>query len=307
MKKILFYSSLFVIAITFFSCEEEKLGPSIIIDEEVSLNAAEQWYYDNFTKPFNIEVLYKLRDIDADAYDQDDGSSYGFNIVPADPAKSFALAQLIKYFWVGVFEESQGPDFIKANGFRQIQFEGTYRYKANNVYVLATASKGIRIVFCGINNLSMNNLKDAEYISDRYMRTMYHENTHILNQKKSYPAAFGNVCGPNYIGDDWNTRDDTTAYKLGFISSYAGHSSGEDFAEIVSYYVTRRAQWDAVMDWESPKINEGGGKTDVEKLTQKLGYVREYLLTAWGIDIDELRRIYEEKAADLENFNLLTY
>jgi substrate import-associated zinc metallohydrolase lipoprotein len=247
-----------------------------------------------------------LRDIDADAYDSDDNSSYGFNLVPADPAKSFVLAQLIKYFWVGVFEEYQGADFIKENGFRQIQFEGTYRYKSST-YVKATASKGIRIVFCGVNNLLMSDLKNADYVSDTYMKTMFHENTHILNQKKAYAAEFGNVCGPDYIGDDWNTRNDTTVYKLGFITPYAGHSSGEDFAETLSIYVTQRERWNNAINWQSPNIDDGGGKTDVSKMEQKLNYVRDYMRDAWGIDIDVLRQLYEQRAENLGSLELLTY
>jgi substrate import-associated zinc metallohydrolase lipoprotein len=305
MKTIIFYSTFFFAVIAFFSCKEDALGPSVIQENEYQQTEMDKWYYDNFNKPFNIDVIYRLRDIDADAYDSDDGSSYGFNLVPADPAKSFALAQLIKYFWVGVFEEYKGTDFVKANGFRQIQFEGTYRYKANNVYVKATASKGIRIVFCGLNNLSMNNLKNADYITDTYMKTMYHENTHILNQKKSYPAEFGNVCGADYIGDDWNTRNDTTVYKLGFITPYAGHSSGEDFAEILSIYVTQNARWEQALKWTNPV--EGGGKTNAEKMEQKLTFVRDYMRDAWGIDLDALRQLYAQREADLENLVLLTY
>ncbi|MDR3061473.1 MAG: putative zinc-binding metallopeptidase [Dysgonamonadaceae bacterium] len=302
MKKIIFYSIFFFVALAFFSCKEDELGPSIIPDSEIGQNVYDKWYTENFNKPYNIDVIYKLRDIDADAYDEIDNTKYGFNLVPADPAKSFALAQLMKYFWAGVYEEYQGSDFIKANGFRQIQFEGTYRYKTST-YVKATASAGIRIVFCGVNNLNVGDLKNANYITDTYMKTMYHENTHILNQKKSYPAEFGNVCGADYIGDDWNTRDDTTVYKLGFITPYAGHSAGEDFAETLSIYVTQRNKWDTTIKWQS----QSGGKTDVAKMEQKLAYVRDYMREAWGIDIDVLRQLYEQREANLKDLVLLTY
>ncbi|MDR1783981.1 MAG: putative zinc-binding metallopeptidase [Dysgonamonadaceae bacterium] len=307
MKKILLYSTMLITAaVMLYSCDKDELGPSVIQDSTATETAMDKWFIENFNKPYNIDVIYKLRDIDADAYDSDDGSSYGFNLVPADQAKSFALAQIIKYLWAGVFEDYLGADFIKENGFRQIQFEGTYRYKSAS-YTKATASKGVRIVFCGVNNVNMSKIKDGDFVSSEYMKTMYHENTHILNQKKAYPAEFANVNGADYIGDDWTTRGDTTVFQLGFISSYAGHSASEDFAEILSYYVTQYSYWNYVMNWKSPKIDNGGGQTDSAKLTEKLTIVRDYMKDAWGIDIDTLREIYEQKAASLGSLELITY
>jgi len=292
MKENIIYWLLALSSALFWSCKEDALGPSVIQDETENMTAMDQWLYDNFTKPYNIRIYYKLKDYDTDA------DNYAYNIVPADPAKSFALAQIIKYFWAGTFEEYLSPEFVMANGFREMQFEGTYRYKQSS-YTKATAAAGIRIVFCGVNNLNLNNIKNVDDIIDSYVRTMYHENTHILNQKKPYSADFVNINGADYLGSDWTTRTDAQAQQLGFVDSYAGESAGEDFAQIVAYYITRRAQWNAAV--------ANAGAEGADKMNSKLSIVMDYMKDAWGIDMDALRELFEQRAAAFSNYEIINY
>lgn len=293
-------------AAVLWSCRsEDELGDSVIQDSTETETVMDKWLYENYTKPYNIQVYYKLRDIDTDADD------YVFNIVPADAAKSFALAQVIKYFWAGTFEEYLNAEFIKTHGFREMQFEGTYRYKTSS-HTKATASAGIRIVFCGVNYLDMSSIKDADAMIDNFIHTMFHENTHILNQKKPYPDTFSNVSGSDYIGDDWQTRSgrndvDTAAWKLGFITAYSGHSAGEDFAEIFSIYVTQPERWETALAWVSPNFGNGGGIAAVETFETKLGMVRDYMLDAWNIDIDAIRDLFQERAKRFNEIELINY
>lgn len=294
MKKIRIFLLLTLVTTCFWSCQEEKLGPSVIQDSDAEFTEMDKWLYDNLTVPYNINVMYKLKDIQTNT---------DYNVVPATPSKCLALAKVVKYLWASTYDEYLGADFLRAASFRELQFEGTYQYSSSAIYK-ATASAGIKVTLCGINSLTLSNLKDPNYVSDEYLKTMFHEHTHILNQKKPYPASFGNVCGPDYLGDDYGTRSDTSAYKLGFITPYAGSSAGEDMAEMVSIYVTKKAYWETVMKWESPNVESSGGKTDVAKLNEKLSIVREYMKNSWNIDLDELRALYEARQANLANLDL---
>lgn len=296
MKKITIYLLLLFVSMVFWSCKEDELGPSTIVDSTATPTAFDNWIQENYIKPYNIQLYYKLKDIQTNT---------DYNIVPPDPEKCWALAKVIKYLWAGTYEEHVGFDFLKAYSFREIGFEGTYRYNSSTI-TLATASGGIKIIFCGINGLRLDDIKDSEYMTNTYIRTMFHEYTHILNQKKPYSAEFSNISKTDYIEDDWNTRRDTAAYKLGFITPYAGHSSAEDFAETLAYYLTRRATWDQVMNWEAATAATDAkkSKTDTVKLLAKLEIVRTYLKNSWGIEIDELRSIFEQRAANLKDFDL---
>ena len=287
MKKIGKYIVLLFLFAAIGSCSEDELGPSVIKDDTATLSAIDNWLNDNFTKPYNIRIIYKIKDIETDT---------DFNTVPAKPENSWALAKVIKYLWAETFDEYSGPEFLKMYSFRELQMEGTYKYQTST-YIKATASAGIKIVFCGVNNLRMNDLLNADYMTDTYIKTMFHEYTHILNQKKAYDAMYGNICGPDYNGDDWSTRDAATANELGFITPYAGHSAGEDFAETVSVYLAfGQENWNRVLASTTP---EGAGK-----ISEKLDIAISYLKNSWDIDLDELRKVFENRKANLKNLDV---
>ena len=78
----------------------------------------------------------------------------------------------------------------------------------------------------------------------------------------------------------------------GYISAYSQDSHGEDFAEMLSLYVTNsQEQWDACM--------EEAGSEGSALIDSKLSLVRQYMEDAWGIDIDELRSVVLRREADV--------
>lgn len=269
------------------SCSDDKIGPSVIVDDDSTPTAFDIWLNANFVKPYNIRVYYKIKDIYTDT---------DFNIVPANTENSWGLARVIKYLWAETFDEYSGEEFLKYNSFRELQMEGTYRYQTST-YVKATASAGIKIVFCGVNNLRMSDLLNADYMTDTYIKTMFHEYTHILNQKKVYDATFGNICGTDYIGDDWTTRSTEQANALGFVTPYSGHSSGEDFAETLSVYLAfGQNNWENIL---ATAGTEGAGK-----ISEKLDIIISYLKNSWDIELNELRAVFEARKANLINLDL---
>ena len=91
----------------------------------------------------------------------------------------------------------------------------------------------------------------------------------------------------------WLTSE-TGFLKRGFISDYSQHSHQEDFAEMVSVYVTNTPeQWNAWMT--------EAGSTGKKLINQKLDVVREYLNDKWGIDLDQMRSTILARENDVVN------
>ncbi len=101
------------------------------------------------------------------------------------------------------------------------------------------------------------------------------------------------VTGSSYVSDSQFSEPFKSVYlKRGFITAYAQTNADEDFAEMVSEYVTHTAEW-----WENQmKQAETMYEDDLNQtqtgrvlIEQKLDIARAYMNDTWGIDIDKLR------------------
>ena len=133
----------------------------------------------------------------------------------------------------------------------------------------------------------------AENLNHYYIKTIHHEFTHILNQTRDYPTSFRQVTPSSYVKDSQFEEPYVSAYlKRGFISAYAQTEPREDFAEMVSEYVTHSAEWwqaqlkAAETTWDG---NPDQTETGRELIEQKLDIVRAYMFDTWHIDLDQLR------------------
>lgn len=282
------------------SCSEDAPSdPTNFPTTPVERNAFDQWLLKNFTYPYNVSFLYKMKDIESDMTK---------NLVPADSAKSTKLAIIIKYLWFDAYAEAIGPDFIKENVPRVIHLIGSPAFNSNGTIVLGTAEGGQKVTLYTVNSLTDENLKDYSYLNDYYFHTMHHEFTHILNQKVAYNKNFDKVTASGYVSGDWTNVEDVDAQKKGFVTAYAMEEGKEDFAEMLSTYVTSTPT-----QWEKILLTAGANKVDEtltarQALEQKLAFVRDYMSKSWGLDIDKLRdavlhRGNELSSLDLEHLN----
>lgn len=282
------------------SCSEDvPSDPTNFPTTPVERNAFDQWLLKNFTYPYNVSFLYKMKDIESDMTK---------NLVPADSAKSTKLAIIIKYLWFDAYAEAIGPDFIKENVPRVIHLIGSPAFNSNGTIVLGTAEGGQKVTLYTVNSLTDENLKDYSYLNDYYFHTMHHEFTHILNQKVAYNKNFDKVTASGYVSGDWTNVEDVDAQKKGFVTAYAMEEGKEDFAEMLSTYVTSTPT-----QWEKILLTAGANKVDEtltarQALEQKLAFVRDYMSKSWGLDIDKLRdavlhRGNELSSLDLEHLN----
>lgn len=282
------------------SCSEDAPSdPTNFPTTPVERNAFDQWLLKNFTYPYNVSFLYKMKDIESDMTK---------NLVPADSAKSTKLAIIIKYLWFDAYAEAIGPDFIKENVPRVIHLIGSPAFNSNGTIVLGTAEGGQKVTLYTVNSLTDENLKDYSYLNDYYFHTMHHEFTHILNQKVAYNKNFDKVTASGYVSGDWTNGEDVDAQKKGFVTAYAMEEGKEDFAEMLSTYVTSTpTQWEKILSTAGAnKVDET--LTARQALEQKLAFVRDYMSKSWGLDIDKLRdavlhRGNELSSLDLENLN----
>lgn len=301
MKKYLYIAMLgLAVCLGLGSCSEDAPSdPTNFPTTPVERNAFDQWLLKNFTYPYNVSFLYKMKDIESDMTK---------NLVPADSAKSTKLAIIIKYLWFDAYAEAIGPDFIKENVPRVIHLIGSPAFNSNGTIVLGTAEGGQKVTLYTVNSLTDENLKDYSYLNDYYFHTMHHEFTHILNQKIAYNKSFDKVTASGYVSGDWTNVEDVDAQKKGFVTAYAMEEGKEDFAEMLSTYVTSTpTQWEKILSTAGANMVDET-LTARQAIEQKLSIVRDYMSKSWGLNIDKLRdavlhRGNELSSLDLEHLN----
>lgn len=294
MKKNIYAILLaFVASFALMSCsDDEPSSESIFPTTSPKRDAFDKWLLENYTFPYNVEMKYKMEDIESDMK---------YHLVPADSAKTAKLSIIMKYLWFDAYNEVVGPDFIKENMPRTIHFIGSPAYNSESTMVLGTAEGGLKITLYMVNSLDDKTLKDYDTMNTYYFHTLHHEFTHILNQKIPYDQSFKLITESGYVSGDWYTISDKTAHQAGFITPYAMVEPLEDFAEMLSGYVTKsQSEWNAIL--------ADAGTTGAASISAKLDIVRNYMQESWNVDIDQLRaavlrRASTLSAVDLEHLN----
>ena len=132
-----------------------------------------------------------------------------------------------------------------------------------------------------------------------YFHTMHHEFTHILNQLKPYDSQYDRITESDYVSGNWYGKSPRVAHRLGFVSPYAMDQGREDFAEMLSYYVTlSESEWNDIL--------QDAGTKGASLIKQKLEMVRSYMSASWNVDIDELRTAVLRRAGQIEKLDLTT-
>ena len=294
MKKNIYAILLaFVASFALMSCsDDDPSSESIFPTTSPKRDAFDKWLLENYTFPYNVEMKYKMEDIESDMK---------YHLVPADSAKTAKLSIIMKYLWFDAYNEVVGPDFIKENMPRTIHFIGSPAYNSEGTMVLGTAEGGLKITLYMVNSLDDETLKDYDTMNKYYFHTLHHEFTHILNQKIPYDQSYKLITESGYVSGDWYLIPDKTAHQAGFITPYAMVEPLEDFAEMLSGYVTMsQSEWNAIL--------ADAGTTGAASISAKLDIVRNYMQESWNVDIDQLRaavlrRASTLKAVDLEHLN----
>ena len=225
-------------------------------------------------------------------------SDMKYHLVPADSAKSAKLAIIAKYLWFDAYAECVGSDFVKENVPRVIHLIGSAAYNSGDgTMVLGTAEGGLVITLYMVNRLTDATLRDYATLNEYYFHTMHHEFTHILNQKIPYDENFQHISEGNYVSGDWYQIQQGEANQRGFVTPYAMSEPIEDFAEMLSVYVTTSPS-----DWQA--LMRRAGSKGAPYIQAKLDIIRSYMKDSWNLDIDKLRSIVLRRASEINQLDL---
>lgn len=269
-------------SLLFTSCGEDKLSDTSIFLNEMAnaraVTAFDKWLDARYVRQYNIELKYRLEDTETD---------YTYHLIPADEAKAIRMSHAILYGCLQSYDEVAGQDFTRRYAPKLIQLIGSYPYDSKGSVKLGTAEDGLKITFYNVNGFSTEE-KDLS----SYFQVMHHEFTHILTQNKEYDTSFRTISDSAYITAEWKKKTETEALTAGFISNYAMSEYNEDFAETLSFYlIYTPTVWNAKM--------KTAGTKGAAILNKKLEIIRSYMLTAWGIDIDQMRDVLQRRLGDI--------
>ncbi|MDL2223087.1 putative zinc-binding metallopeptidase [Bacteroidales bacterium OttesenSCG-928-M11] len=295
---------------SFTSCDNDDLDSTSIFtdvetDEEgrVGLNPnsysyeLDRWLWDNYLLPYNLQYRYKMQDVGADM---------NYNLVPTRYEKAIDMAVLTKYLWFDVYDKIVGPNFLKLYGPRIIHLIGSAAYNPNNgTKILGLAEGGIKVSLFQCNDMDYN---DIDYMNEQYFKTMHHEFSHILHQMKTYPKDFRLISTAHYMPFNWESREHEEAASLGFVSPYAGSETQEDFVEVIANYIVKTdAQWNKILEMAEKEYNtddEGNivydGVNGREVILEKLEICKNWLSSAWGVELDDIRNEVQYRQANID-------
>jgi substrate import-associated zinc metallohydrolase lipoprotein len=274
------------------SCKKEDAIGTTIFDTNDQLDPTSASYSfdsllrESYLKPYNLDFRYKMQDL---------GSDMSYNLVPVSFAKAQVMAKLIKYLWFDAYGAVVGTEFLKENGPKIIHLIGSPAYNPNSgTILLGTAEGGIKVTLYTCNDIDPT---DVEMLNENYFKTMHHEFAHILHQKRNYPVEFGTLSKGTYSPLGWQSKTDSEAASLGFVSPYGSSQTREDFVEIIANYLVKNdADWDNILLMASKNgLNNKGielpddGVDGKALILTKLDMASKWLKNSWNIDIVALR------------------
>ena len=207
-------------AISLSSCRSEDDLTDTIFDTSIPAvdpnNATadfDQWLYDNFVKPYNVEVQYQFNF---------PASDLSFQLAPADYNRSQLLAHMIRYLFYDVYTKYAGEEFMKMYGPRIFHFIGSTGYNATTgTEVLGTAAGGVKITLYNVNEMKPYS-EGVQYNADDIT---------VLNERFFHTSG-------TYDPMTWQERDSVITHQLGYVTHYGSSATYEDFVETLSCIIT---------------------------------------------------------------------
>src|SRR6218665_1949557 len=200
-------------------------------------NAVDQWITENFTKPYNIEVVYRWRE----SLFEKDRYLYPPTLDSVKPALN-----IVKKLWIEPYSSIADPYIVNKVAPRQIVLAGGGKKKTSRTRTLGVAEAGKRITLFEVDLLVK---ADRESIA-QFIHTIQHEYVHILNQTKPFDEqSCGKITPEAYPAQRYNPPANSTYLADGFITAYARANEREDFAETASAMLLRsRSEWDTLIN-----------------------------------------------------------
>ena len=269
MKKYFIYACLLLVAGCFVSCNNDEdidTKNSIFGSTEEGVTGFDEWLLSNYIYPYNVQVKYRLDDTETEVT---------YDLVPADYDRSVALMKIVKHVWMEAYDEIWGIDMTRTYVPKLIQLIGNVAYTESGM-ILGQAEGGLKVTLFRVNEINVGSISAAQ-----------------LNE------FYDRISESDYVGSSWYQVRLNDALAKGCISPYAMDRATEDFAEMMSIYVTNTAA-----AWESRLATAGAtGRPILEK---KFEIVYNYMLDSWGVDLDKLREIVQRRQNEISKLDLST-
>lgn len=301
MKKYILYILMFVATASLGSCnsDDDIDTANSIFDTTTQreMNDFDKWLLDNYVYPYNIQLKYLL---------DDNEISVEYDLVPAKYEQSVAIAKIVKHVWLEAYDELWGINMTRTYVPKLLHFIGNVAYTQSGM-ILGQAEGGMKVTLFRLNEIDLKKINVAA-LNEYYFKTMHHEFTHILNQKKAYDPAYERISESDYVGGSWYQLNDSEALAKGFISPYSMDRASEDFAEIVANYVTNDADtWESLLaEAQESILSEDGETTARTILERKFDIAYRYMLDSWGLDLNELRAVVQRRQNEISELDLVT-
>lgn len=287
MKKILFNALMFsALTATLYSCTEEEASKYSPAEKNESTDPVDIYLKEKFTKPYNSRVIWKWQ-----------GQLMGLGDYVTPPLRDVVIpaSEMVFQYFVNPYNEVENGNKIIDKYFpAEWIYIGSPMYNSDGSITLGVAEGGVRIT---LTELDYFNASSRTFV-ERQMHTIHHEFTHILHQKDGIPKGYASV-SPRYFGSQSLYKDDDEALQAGFVTPYSGTNSDEDFAELVSTYVTTSevkfedkylTKEDCSSLTSASEIqtciatNEGK-----DHIAKKVDLMKSFFDSKYGVDIDQLR------------------
>lgn len=255
-----------------FSCSDDDgiKGDSYIDTTPPELTELDLWIRDSFTYPYNIEVLYEWNENEVDQ------NRY---LYPPETESVKPALEVVKHMWIDTYTDVGGEDFVKKIAPRQLLFVGGLNINPEGTVTLGLAEGGKKITFFETDFVDRTSVENI----NRFIGTIQHEYTHILNQ--TYPfdeEAYGQITPGNYTAQ-WYNNSIEDSRELGYISDYARLNVIEDFAEMVrNMLINSDQEWNDIIG----AISSEQARADIRK---KEAMVEEYFQSTFNISIYDLQ------------------
>ncbi len=233
----------------------------------------DQWLFNNFTSPYNIEVKYRW-----DASESD----ITRNLVPPSLDKVIPIMEVVRKGWIEPYIAEAGAPFLKKFCPKQYVLVGSASFNPNGTIILGQAEGGRKVVLFRINDFSNTDTNQVKEI----LHTIHHEFAHILHQNVLYPEEYKHITPGGYTGT-WYLFSTEEALSEGFITPYSKSGFDDDFVEMVAtMLVEGKVGFNALING----IPQAAARS---ALRQKEQIVVNYFTQVYGIDIYHLQATTE--------------
>jgi len=280
------YSNLiiaFFIAIT-YSCSQEDTVHYTPEDKLESTDPIDVYIKQKLTDTYNARVVW---DWQQPLYVK----NFNYRLLPPQREVIIPTVDMILTYFVEPIKNAANGEALLKNLFPpEFVFAGSAAYESDGKAYAGVAESGVNIMLTSLNNYNPGN---KTFIINK-VHTIHHEFTHIVNQNttEGVPEAYTTV-NTAYTGGNWvnysdNNRNDFNHIRgLGYVSAYGSQNPAEDFAEMVSTYLTRSDE-----DFNATYITHGSDEelnTGKDYIAKKLQIAKDYYQSNYNINLEEIK------------------